>query len=514
LAIAAQPVEARCASGIGSADTNADGTYTITVSGGVLPCTLRVTTASGEVLHSLALGTGSTAQANITPISQLIVARLAGSNPADFFAGFDGAAAGSLNEESVQAASAAIVETLRSAGIDLSGFGNLLTAELVAATGDGSQGNAFDQALDALQATISSSGTTLAALTKALARTSPAAATTPTGIASLPADLLLRPAASDCPALRSGTYRTVVPGAPVGSQFRTFGFDAPTMTATSEGGAAVWTSAGEECTYEFALGDQGRRAKVSPAGLIVMAAEGGDGHIRPVLNFPEQTIPLAELAGTWITLEWVRDGEGLPLSLLSADITFDSAGKITAMTDCGGLDLADCASEQPDGALVVNANGGFDGTGNDLGDVRAFAYRSGSGDLMLMLVGQDGSFALATKKYARGMPQVGQVTGGWSMIVTPSGLINTSLPVLEKATHKVATIDASAGSYVRINDATGASQTLTINSPREGYVHRAPATGSAEVAMLGLRGMNLTLFGTLNRPDPWAGFYGFNVDLR
>lgn len=74
---------------------------------------------------------------------------------------------------------------------------------------------AYTAALTNLASTLTSSGATLATLTTAVANTStttvsgmpPAASGTP----SLPADLVLRTAASNCSALRSGSYRIVLP---------------------------------------------------------------------------------------------------------------------------------------------------------------------------------------------------------------------------------------------------------------------------------------------------------------
>src|SRR5262245_38926626 len=79
-AIAGQLGEAKCSGGNGSATTAADGSYTITLpaGGGSLPCVLRVTTAGGQALHSVASGSGSSATAHLTPVSELAMAYLAG----------------------------------------------------------------------------------------------------------------------------------------------------------------------------------------------------------------------------------------------------------------------------------------------------------------------------------------------------------------------------------------------------------------------------------------------------
>ena len=77
LALASAQVDIKCATGTGSATTNASGAYTASISGAVLPCIIRVTGAAGGaaiVLHSVAeAGTTAdsvtTATANVTPLT-------------------------------------------------------------------------------------------------------------------------------------------------------------------------------------------------------------------------------------------------------------------------------------------------------------------------------------------------------------------------------------------------------------------------------------------------------------
>ena len=88
-AIAGGAVEAKCATGTGTATTQANGGYSMSITGGALPCVLRVT-AGSVVLHSVATGSGSSAQANLTPVTELVVARLAGSAASAYFSSFSG----------------------------------------------------------------------------------------------------------------------------------------------------------------------------------------------------------------------------------------------------------------------------------------------------------------------------------------------------------------------------------------------------------------------------------------
>ena len=233
-AISGQTVEAKCSTGTGTATSNADGSYTISVTAGVLPCVLKITPATGPALYSVASGTGSSATANISPVTHLVVASLTGGDPAAYFTGFDATAAAGVTDANVTAAVTAVKTTLLAAGVDL-GTIDVLAGTLTPATGT-TAGNAYDQALDALAAKLATAGTTLTTLTTTVAAASPAAPPTApaatTGVASLPADLLLKPAASHCPALRSGSYRMVLPtkGSTLAEQTGTITVDAQTLS--------------------------------------------------------------------------------------------------------------------------------------------------------------------------------------------------------------------------------------------------------------------------------------------
>lgn len=70
-------IQVRCSGGFtGSTVANATGRYTITVPLAALPCALRATPAGGgQALHSLSVGSSATLTANITPLTDLALAR-------------------------------------------------------------------------------------------------------------------------------------------------------------------------------------------------------------------------------------------------------------------------------------------------------------------------------------------------------------------------------------------------------------------------------------------------------
>ena len=304
-AIAGGAVEAKCASGTGSATSNADGSYMVSVVSGSLPCLLKITPVSGAPLYSVASGTGATATANINPVTQLVLASLTGADPGAYFAGFDNAAAASVTSAKVADAVGAVKTTLLAAGLDLGSI-DVLAGALMPASGTVT-GNAYDQALDALAAKLAGAGSTLADLAVAVAAASPvtvaAAAvpsTTASATASLPAELLLKPAASNCAALRSGPYRVVSPEAGATLAVQSPGkltIDAATLAMVdTDGSPSHWTPNGN-CRY---LTDAGKTdIVVSPAGVIVVRyLDSATSPYRLAVAFPEQSHALAELEGT------------------------------------------------------------------------------------------------------------------------------------------------------------------------------------------------------------------------
>ena len=507
-ALANRPVEAKCASGTGAAlataTTGADGKYTVTIPGGALPCVLRVSAADGSMLHSLAIGTGATAAANITPASELVVVHLVGGPAAGAFSSFD---ANSLADTQVQAALTAVVNTLKTGGVDMTAFGNLLTAPLVAASGS-TAGNDFDKALDALKARLAATGTTLAALADGVAKGSPnLPATGISTMPSLPAAMLLQPKAANCDALRSGRYRVVanaVGGTAPATELVTV--EAVKLAVTNADGSVSQLTADGNCRYRTPA--NGDVVVVSSAGVIVAQIDiGAPGTpLSGALIFPEQTHPLASLAGDWHLIGLDRTTDNGPVHLTAATGTLNATGQITAITQCDNV--LDCVSIPAANAakIVVTANpaGGFDFNFGDPTDVdRLFAYRSGGGELVWVLLSKNGHIQFATRKAALTLPDSGRVNEGFSLTLTPQ---YTAPFAISGYKNTVVSVDATANSFLRdgvSNLGTGVTrpERLAINQPRAGYSRRTgetvtdsagqPSTVQAFVAMA-LRGTGVT----------------------
>ena len=512
-ALAMRPIQANCASGtnaaLATATTEVDGKFSVVIAGGALPCVLRVTTADGSVLHSLATGTGATAAANITPASELVLAHLVGGPAAGAFSRLD---VTSLTDAKVQAALIAVGDMLKAAGVDVAAIGNLLTAPLVAAHGS-TAGNDFDKALDALKVKMGASKTTLTELAEAVAKGSPnlpvASVSSVSSTPSLPAALLLQPKADKCDALRSGRYRLVVNamGEANAPATEVITIDASKLTATNAAGEVSQLTANGACRYRTpSNGD----AVVSQAGMIVAQINYGPqgAALKGGVLFPEQTHPLASLAGDWNLIGLDRTADSGPVHLTATTATLNATGQITAGIQCDNV--LDCASV-PAASLAklvvtVNASGGFDFTSTNNTPVevdRLFAYRSGGGELVWVLLSKNGHIQFAARKVALTLPAVGRVSESFNLTLTPQ---YTAPFAINESKNTIVSVDATANSFLRdavINLTTGVTrpERFAINQPREGYSRRTgesvvdsagqPSTVQAFVAMP-LRGTGVT----------------------
>ncbi|MDE2146274.1 MAG: hypothetical protein KGJ24_06260 [Burkholderiales bacterium] len=523
VALAGRPVDARCSTGSGSTTTGTDGSYSVTIAGAALPCAMRVTLADNTVLHGLATsgggsGTSTSARANLTPATQLVVAQLAGLDPAAYYAAFDGSAAAAATPARLALAEAAVVAALKDGGIDLTPAGDLLAGALTSGATPGS-GNAYDSALDALRRALAASGSTLAALTATMAGSSLdvlAGGTPASGSAALPPAQLLRAAAANCAALRSGSYRVLSPaeGATLAAKTGLLGVNvdasnaaAPRITYT-DGSTGTWVANGP-CRY---LDNAGRDdIVVSPAGLLAVRYTNDGGQTYRVgVGFPAQSHTLAELAGTWNNLSLSTTATPGTYGATSARFTIDAGGSLgpTALFCANAnwsLRLADCPFAVPGIAFRANADGGFDAVDMPGGGVggRLFLYRAGNGDLMAVGADADGSFHFATHERHNSLPAVGTVSTSWSLFLNAQG--RSTSPV-GATTNTIVSVDTAAQSWVRSQANVGSPvthpETLYANNPRDGFSLRsggaaAGSDGSTvnvnEFTALGLRGMGMSV---------------------
>ena len=155
-------VTARCAAGpLVSAISGSGGAYTMEADASALPCVLEAVSADGTwTLHSVAFGRTDTpaVTAHITPLTELLVAQIAGAPPSTFMAQASARTlSATITPTSTANAHATVASVLKLMGVNPAPITDALAQPLVAASAV-QRGNAHDQVLDALVAAMRGAG--------------------------------------------------------------------------------------------------------------------------------------------------------------------------------------------------------------------------------------------------------------------------------------------------------------------------------------------------------------------
>ena len=283
-ALGGAAVSVKCGTGTGATTTAASGAYTVAITGGALPCVVKAAGTSGTTYHSLVAGTGNTGTftANVSPLTEMVVSHVGATDPATYFNAFSSTS--TVSATSVTAANS-YVETAMARLTSLAGV-NSLTDTLVV-------GNALDQKIDAVVAGLAAAGVTVPQVTASIVQnpTAPDVVATP-----------LAASAADCAWLKNGKYRIIdrdrsrseVPVVAVQ-------INATTLTVTDPDNVVTPMTSDGSC--QFNIDDTEGTVKVlaSSGGMLVVHFQSKtvatDREL--AVAVPEQTLPVAELAGTW-----------------------------------------------------------------------------------------------------------------------------------------------------------------------------------------------------------------------
>jgi hypothetical protein len=481
--------------------TAPNGNYTITVLLSAKPpfVVQAVSADKTQTLVSVVAEAKDTTT-NITPITNLIASRLSPSGDPTKLASELKTGTASFNLAALQVKVKEIVALLKPLMDAAGDSSDPLNGKLVA------DGTGADKVLDTLAISItpkSASSVEIVVGQKATAGTDSVApitfagggdntpvvktvAVVLNGTPSVPADVALMPAASNCAALHSGTYRIVLPTAatPLADQYGKMTINAETLAITNPDGSTDVLVANGPCQYTDSGGSN--EIVVSQAGVIVARyANGGTFNIG--IAFPDQAHTQAELAGDWNALGIENAGTttsaGASLYMgFAASATVDAAGAMTAVKECNNAttwDVTVC-SDVADGVLSIkaNADGGYDFVDKTEVTGRVFAYKAGGGELMLVSVDADGSFTMLTKQRIKALPTVGTARTSWNIFM---GNQLTSTRANSPGSQTIVSVDAAAGTWVR-DSANNAAitnfhpETFFANNPRNGYNFRAQGT--------------------------------------
>lgn len=475
-------IEARCAVGQGSARSATTGNYEIVIESGRLPCVIRAAQAGSApvTLHAVAANTGSAtaAVANVSPVSELIVASLTAAEPAALFTQASATPASlgtAVTSDKLSTATTAVTTTLKDGGVDLTQAGNPLTAPLVA----GASGNDLGKGLVSLDTALSTGGTSLTTLSNTVAAASTTATPASTVVAAsstLPAAAQLQAHAANCKALRSGNFRLVgQPGEPNGVRMR---IDASTLVGTdlSDNSELVKLVADGPCKYTQADGTQ---TVFTTSGVGVMRLGGGTEPYVMVLLLPEQALAVSDFAGAWKGLGFETEEGAFVTAMLRYE--FNAAGQMVeamyasspALTAFASLKAGD--ADFPPINMSARAEGGFLlSNTRDNWTQRVFAYRNGRGQLMWATLNYDHTLGMVFGQNATVLqPSVNSTSNSWNLTMN---LQRQAPGAINESSNTVLSVDGIV-SYLRraiINFTTGVTreETIRINHPQPGFSER------------------------------------------
>jgi hypothetical protein len=497
-ALAGAAISVKCAAGTGAATTGADGKYSVTITDAGLPCALKAAGTDGSTFHSIVAGSGNSGSftANISPLTEMVVAQVAGAAPAAYFGSFGSGSAvpAARANEAVAYVQAALAPVASLTGI------NPLTDPLAV-------GNALDQKIDAVMAALGTSGQTLEQVTNSIVANPRA----PDVVAPI-----LAPKATACPWLKSGKYRIVnAYESDATLNFPVAQFDAVALTASLNGEVAQLTDDGG-CHYSITEPDGFvNTLMVASSGMMVAYNQypaNGSGRSASIA-VPEQTLPISEFAGTWNVVGWdPASGIATPGFVAHTDeVTFDATGQITAVSSCLGLAACESGST-PLPKFVVNASGGFDMIEDGANNARIFLFKTPAGKAVMVFLAKDGEFLVGTRKEVISLPVVGAVSNFREFTLNGNGTISALLD----QSNTVTAVDATAKTVTRIRTSDSRVDTLSYNKPRDGLRYRAPnsctvngaARNCAELVQLQLPGITLSMsVGT----DPSTAFMSVSI---
>ncbi|MGK5057913.1 PKD domain-containing protein [Janthinobacterium sp. LB2P49] len=411
-AIAGAMVTAKCQTGTGNATTQADGSYSLAAAGGKLPCLLQITDpVDSSKLHTLVLGSGSAATANITPLTEMLTARVLGNEPAVFFAAFDAAIANSKITTTAVTAAQADVGTVLNGVVDTSPLANFLSTPLKAATQNNpAGGDAQDRLLDALRVKINAAQ--LTQVVTALAKISNTDA-----IKQVIADIAAVP-----PVAQAGPAQSVVTG-----------------TVITLDGSASSADAGRTLSYAWTL-------QSKPAGS--MASLSSPTSARPTFT--------ADVAGTYVASVIVNDGK-LSSNAAAVSITASVANAAPVANAGYAQNVLSGSVVELDGSASSDANG----------DVLTFAWKltekpaNSTATLSSASSARTTFTADATGLYvAKLIVNDGKTSSADATVTVTASAVDTSGPTVSAITVNPTTVDVSLASQlvtatVIVTDATG-----------------------------------------------------------
>lgn len=491
-AISNGEVEVRCKHSLGTATTQYDGTFTVEVSNGSLPCILKATDpVSNLQLHSV-IEEGAS-KANISPITELLSANLLGDSPGNVFANFTSdaqikiSAAGIANSfAKIQAATAAIGSDADIAGLDV------MKGTLVAAT-ELAAGNSADKKIDALMATLAAADKKLSDLTgllKAATSTNEAAS----GLLSVVGNSVY--SLANCPNARSGDVWVfgIIGGAPLA-----YTADFKNMRLTKKSTSAIYTinpvldNSNQiiPCAFSSTISGVNYEYRISDGGLIIAYTPAGGMLIIPA----QKSHKLTDLsfAGTYPAMAFIRSKNSSLRFALPIRFELDANGNLTGYSCDLSKAIPDCltavdTSAKDELSCIANADGTYSCTSATTGlQATAALYLTGSQATMLMSItnmnvgnsSYEGMIVM-TKAGKVTLPSVGMSTpAGSTWNITASGSTITTSYSYKTMVTAISAAKNSFSSTTTVPGFDAVTSEHYLDAPAKGFIYSETSVSKA-----------------------------------
>lgn len=516
-AISGGTVDVKCKNGTGTATTNADGTYTVTVADGAQPCILRAVDPVTKVeLFSIVESGGTTA--NITPVTSLVVANTLGDSPSTAFASFNSTVHDKITSANissavtrVQAATAAIGSDADMTGVDI------MKGSLTAAT-DSAGGDANDKKIDALMAALTAADKKITDLTDQLktATTSNAAASS---LSTVVGDS--KYSLANCPYARSGDVWAInFAGAAPISYNADFNNMVLTKLSNNTTSAINFKRDGSNnaipCAFTSTIGGVATEFRVSEGGIGAWTQATDFGLVVPVQK--TKLLTDASMVGTYPALAFIREKTlgyraATPIRFevdSSGDMKSYSCDMTKSKPDC--LTTVDTSSADPT-SCVHQSNGTFACTSTAGLAATGILYVTGSQATMFMSITnmsvgtyRFGGLLVMTKAAKMSLPKVGTTTAAdsaWYTGVNPGGNIVVSGGTSGST---VESVDTANNKYTTSSAGTTTTYTRYIDTPANGLLF-SKSTDAQGVTMSTSSGWSVAMIkGSGTEFDGWATY--------
>lgn len=455
-AISNGSVEAKCKNGTGTATTTYDGTFSLDITNGSLPCILRATDpVSNLTLHSV-IESGATT--NISPATELVTANLLGNTPALVFADFTNSAQEKISTTNIatavatfQAATAVLGTEADMTGIDVM-KGNLSAATELA------PGNSADKKIDALMSALAAADKKISDLSSFM-KSATSSSDAITGLRSVIGNSV--DSLPSCPNARSGDVWVfgIVGGAPLAY---TADFKNLRLTKQSTNTTYAITQVLDSnnkvvpCAFTSSIGGVTYEYRISDGGLIVAYTPTGGILIVPAQKNHKLTD--ASFAGTYPAMAFIKSKTSTTRFAVPIRFEIDTNGALTGYTCDLSKALPDCLTAVNDNnkdniTCVNNADGTFSCSSASSGfQATAAVYVTGSQATLLMSIANMNvsntayaGMVVMTKAGRMSLPSVGMTSKAGSTWTVSS--FGSNIYSSESSEMKVAAVNAAKNSF-------------------------------------------------------------------